>query len=83
VSEPIAEALHQALEPLVRQIVKEELGRRDREWRWLTTEQTGELLGITVDAVRQRYWRKQLPGRKVEGRLYFDVADLDRLIREA
>jgi hypothetical protein len=78
----IEEALIETLEPLVRRVVKEELDRRDREWRWLTAEQAGELLDITADAVRQRYWRKQLPGRKVEGRLYFDVADLDKLIRE-
>jgi hypothetical protein len=79
----LEEDLIQLLEPLVRRVVDEALARREREWRWLTSEQAAELLGVTPEAVRQRYWRKQLPGRKVEGRLYFDVADLDSLIRRA
>jgi len=79
----IEDELRGILEPLVERVVREQLERRDREWMSLTTEQAAELLGITASAVRQRYWAKKLPGRKVEGRLYFDVADLDNLIREA
>lgn len=79
----LEDELRRLLEPLISELVKTELDLRDRQWHWLTAEQVGELLGITAGAVRTRYWRGQLPGRKVEGRLYFDVVDVDRLIREA
>jgi hypothetical protein len=48
--------------------------------RWLTAEQAGELLGISPAAVRQRVVRGQLPAKKLEGRLYFDIHDLDAAI---
>ena len=47
----------------------------------LDTAQAGELLGISAAAVRQRVVRGQLPARKLEGRLYLDVNDLDLAIR--
>jgi hypothetical protein len=76
---PIA-ALAEALESFVRGLVREEVQRADREWRWRTPAQAGELLGISAAAVRQRVVRGQLPATKLEGRLYLDINDLDTAI---
>jgi DNA-directed RNA polymerase specialized sigma24 family protein len=85
----LAAALLDAAEPLrplvrqvIREIVREELTRVEMTWRWLTAEQAGELLGISAAAVRQRVQRGQLRARKLEGRVYLDVRDLDCAIRE-
>jgi hypothetical protein len=73
-------ALAQALEPLVRRVVREEVARASLEWRWRTPEQAGELLGISAAAVRQRVLRGQLTAARLEGRIYLDVQDLDAAI---
>ncbi len=80
-NEPIVEAIAQALEPLVRRIVREEVRRAAHDWRWRSPAQAGELLGISAAAVRQRVVRGQLPARKLEGRLYLDINDLDLAIK--
>ena len=74
-------ALAEALEPLVRRLVREEVRRAEYEWRWRTPAEAGELLGISAAAIRQRVVRGQLPARKLEGRLYLDVNDLDLAIK--
>ena len=81
VDESIAAALVAALEPLVSQIVREEVARAEHEWRWRTPAQAGELLGISAAAVRQRVVRGQLPARRLEGRVYLDFNDLDLAIK--
>lgn len=80
-SEPLTTALGDVLEPLVRRLVREEVRRAGHEWRWRTPAQAGELLGISAAAVRQRVVRGQLPARRLEGRLYLDVNDLDLAIK--
>jgi excisionase family DNA binding protein len=81
VSDDLTTAVAQALEALIRRLVAEEVRPAEREWRWRTPEQAGELLGISSAAVRQRVARGQLPATKLEGRLYLDVRDLDLAIR--
>ena len=79
--EPIDAALAEALEHLLRRLVREEVRRAAHEWRWRTPEQAGELLGISAAAVRQRVVRGQLPARRLEGRVYLDINDLDLAIK--
>jgi hypothetical protein len=74
-SDSLAAALSEALELLIRRLVQEEVRRAEHEWRWLTPEQAGELLGISPAAVRQRVVRGQLPAKKLEGRVYLDIHD--------
>jgi hypothetical protein len=77
----LAAALADALEPLIRRLVREELRRAEYQWQWRTPAQAGELLGISAAAIRQRVVRGQLSARKLEGRLYLDIHDLDAAIR--
>jgi Helix-turn-helix domain len=77
VTEPLGAALEDVLTLLARRLVQQELRRAERQWRWLTPEQAGELLGISAAAVRQRVLRGQLRARRLEGRLYLDIHDLD------
>jgi hypothetical protein len=79
-NELLASAVAEAMEPLVREVVREEVRRAEHKWRWRTPAQAGELLGISASAVRQRVLRGQLPARKLEGRLYLDIRDLDLAI---
>jgi hypothetical protein len=72
--------LSEALEPLLRRLAREEGRRAGLEWRWLTAERAGGLLGISAAAVRQRVRRGQLPGRHLGGRVYLDFRDLDATI---
>jgi hypothetical protein len=76
-AEPLASALAEALGPTLRRLVREELARARLEWRWRTPEEAGELLGISAAAIRQRVARGHLQARKLEGRLYLDIKDLD------
>ena len=76
----IVEALVAVIAPRIRQVVQEEVARAGLEWRWRTPKQAGELLGISEEAVRQRVRRGQLPGYRLEGRVYLDIKDLDALI---
>jgi hypothetical protein len=78
----IDDALVELLRPLVRQLVKEEVKRAKLEWRWQPVARAAELLGITEEAARRRVLRGQLPGRRVEGRVYVDMAELDRQIAQ-
>jgi hypothetical protein len=79
-SEPLAEAMAEALTPLVRRLVREELARAKLGWRWRTPKQAGALLGTSAAAIRQRIARGHLPARRLEGRLYLDIDDLDTAI---
>lgn len=48
--------------------------------RLLTVPECAEYLGITPNAVYHRVSRKQLPVTRLDGRVMFDVRQLDRLI---
>jgi hypothetical protein len=80
-AEALAAALAETLESLVRRVVREETRRHEHEWRWRTPAQAGELLGISAAAVRQRVVRGQLPARRLEGRVYLDINNLDVAIK--
>jgi hypothetical protein len=70
------------LEPLVRRVVREELERQRAQWRWRSVKQAAELLDISPVAVHQRITRRQLPSRKLDGRVYVDMEALgERLLR--
>jgi excisionase family DNA binding protein len=56
--------------------------RAELEWRWRTTAEAAQLLGISAAAVRQRVRRGQLHAYKLDGRLYIDAHDLDAAIRD-
>jgi len=76
----IDQALLDLLRPLVRQLVREEVKRAKLEWRWVPVARAAELLGISEAAARRRVLRGQLPGKRVEGRVYVDMERLDRQI---
>jgi len=80
-SEPLSEALAEALRPLVTQLVRDEVKRAGFEWGWRTAEQAAEILGVTPAAVRQRVQAGQLPGRKEYGRIYVDLRAFDEQLR--
>jgi hypothetical protein len=82
VNDPLSSALAEALEPLVRRLVDDAVRRAELEWRWRTSEQAAELLGITPAAIRQRTNRGQLRAYKFDGRNYYDVHELDAAIRD-
>lgn len=52
------------------------------QWRWRSVRQTAELLDLTEKAVRTRCEKGQLPYRKLDGRLYVDMVELDRQLRQ-
>ena len=79
----LADALAAALMPRLQVLVEQEVKKQVFAWRWRTAEQAGDLLGISADAVRQRVLRGDLPGKKVMGRVYLDIADLDRALQRA
>lgn len=76
-------SLHDSLRPLVRQLVREEVKRTKLEWRWQPVARAAELLGISEGAARRRVTRGQLPGKRVEGRVYVDMEKLDQQIERA
>jgi DNA-directed RNA polymerase specialized sigma24 family protein len=81
VSEPLEAALADALAPLVRRLVREEVRRVQLEWRWLSTRRAAQLLDVSEAAIRQRVARGRLPARRLDGHLYFDIRDLDEAVR--
>jgi excisionase family DNA binding protein len=82
---PSATELREALRPLVRQLVDEELASRldelDRENgpRWLTLKQAAQRLSCSPDAVRMRVRRGRLEHRYQGRRLYVSADAVDRL----
>jgi helix-turn-helix protein len=82
VNDILTAAIEEMLTPLVRRLVREELARAAMLWQWRTPAEAGALLGISAAAVRQRVLRGQLPAKRLEGRLYFDIQDLDRAIQD-
>lgn len=79
----IDEALLDLLRPLVREIVRDELRRQRDEWRWASVEQAAERLDLTKPAIYMRVHRKQLPARRLDGKLYIDMRAVDVLIAAA
>jgi len=84
VNDSLTSALSLALEPLVRRLVDDAVRRAELHWRWRTTEQAAELLGITPAAVTQRKNRGQLHGYKLDGgtRNFYDIHELDAALRD-
>jgi DNA-directed RNA polymerase specialized sigma24 family protein len=78
----LQETITAALEPLLRRLVREEVERAKLQWRWRSVKQAAELLGLSEHAVHIRCARGQLPCRKLDGRLYIDMLELDRLLLE-
>jgi len=76
----VDEALVALLTPLVRRLIKAELAKERDRFRWAPVPVVAEKLGISEEAVRQRWQKGQLPGRVVERRVYIDLAALDRKI---
>jgi hypothetical protein len=81
-----AEALVEALRPLVAAIVAEELKLRFDERmlhesspRWLTLEQAAARLGCSPDAARMRARRGRLEYRYQGRRMYVSADSVDRL----
>lgn len=73
-------ALVELLTPLVRGLVKAELAKERSAFRWAPVPVVAERLGISEEAVRQRWRKGHLPGRVVDRRIYIDLAALDREI---
>jgi excisionase family DNA binding protein len=77
--------LLEVLQPLVAELVEQELDRRlddymrDSSPRWLTLEQAAERLGCSPDAVRMRARRGRLEHRYQGRRLYVSADAVDRL----
>lgn len=74
----LEDELRQILEPLVRELVRDEVERAKLRWRWQSVRQAAETLDLSVDAVHQRVSRGKLPHRKLDGRVYIDMDALDR-----
>lgn len=75
----IDEALVELLRPLVREVVREEVGREERyRWRWASVRQAAEILDMSEEAVRMRVKRDQLPSVLLDGRRYVDLVEVDR-----
>lgn len=74
----LQESLVDALKPTVQRLVREEVERAKLQWRWASVKRTAELLDLSEAAVRARCERGQLPYRKLDGRLFVDLVELDR-----
>ena len=70
------------LEPTLRRLVAAEIKRAQLEWRWRTIAQAAELLGVSEKAIYSRIERRQLPARKLGNRLFVDISELDRQLRQ-
>jgi hypothetical protein len=68
----IDEALIELLRPLIREVVREELERRD-EQRWLRVPEASRKLGLTRKAVYHRVSRGQLGAQRIGRTLYVDT----------
>jgi hypothetical protein len=51
--------------------------------KYITLFGVAEMLGRSEGAVRQMVWRKQLPHRKVAGRIVFLREEIEKLIEDA
>jgi len=69
----IDEALTALLRPLVRDLVREELDRREQEARWLRVPEAARSLGLSQKAVYHRVRRGQLATRRIGRTLYIDT----------
>lgn len=76
------DAFVEALAALVVALIDEELQTRPStiSWRWLTTEQAAELLGVSRHRIAARVREGQLPGRTYNGRTYVDREELEKAI---
>lgn len=79
----LAEALTEALRPLIRRLVREEVERAKLQWRWQPVPKAAVMLGLTEKAVHTRCERGRLPCRKIDGRLYIDMAEVDRMLADS
>ena len=50
---------------------------------WLTSKEAAEYLGISVPALKQRVYRRQLPAYKLGASTRFLRAELDEIIKAA
>lgn len=76
-------ALYNELRRIVEQLVDERIqqnGGSPPRWRWLTTKQAAELLGISPHRIAARVREGKLPGRQYGGRTYVDREELDKAI---
>jgi len=71
-------ALIEALRPMVKRMVREEVERAGYQWRWQSIRQAAVTLDTTEDAFRKRSCLGNIPLRKLDGRLYVDMQALDR-----
>jgi len=51
--------------------------------KYLSLPLVAEMFGRSENAIRQMIWRRQLPYRKVAGRIVFLRAEIEKLIEEA
>lgn len=76
--------LAQLIGPIVRRMVAEEIEKQGGalRWAWLPPEQAAEILGVSADAIRHRVKRGQMPGRTIGRRIYVDMKEFDRQLRD-
>ena len=77
VSEQLVAGLVEAIEPLVRRLVREEIERERTRWRWLSVRQAAELLDTTPAGIYKRVQRGQLPVKHVGSKIVIDAEALD------
>jgi predicted DNA-binding transcriptional regulator AlpA len=51
--------------------------------RYITSADVAQMLGRSEPAVRQMVWRRQLPFRKVAGRIVFVRSEIEKMIEDA
>jgi hypothetical protein len=66
-----------------RRRLKGNLNHRQIQKRLYTVEEAAEYLGRTVYAVREIYYSGKVPVVKIDGRIFIDVQDLERLIQQS
>ena len=56
---------------------------KDASFSYLGVPEVAHILGRSEGAVRQMVWRKQLPHRKVQGRVVFVRHEIETLIEKS
>jgi hypothetical protein len=68
---------------MVKKMVEEEVERAKLQRRWVSVVQAAAVLGLSPAAVRSRIARGHIPAKRVDGRVWIDLEELDRRLDRA
>jgi excisionase family DNA binding protein len=85
VTEPFVATLLELLGPELKRLVREEVrvAVDDRLPAWLTVKQAAERIGVGPSAVRERIRQGTLSAQRWDGRLYVEVAAIDKAVADS